>query len=89
MPKVKFLPDGIEVDELGDAVPRSASVAGRRLEFSTRTPTAAVAALTGWAVARGIELDELSVTRPTLEDVFLDLVADDPAEDVSSDGADR
>jgi hypothetical protein len=29
-------------------------------------------------VARGLELAELSVTRPTLEDVFLDLVADDP-----------
>ena len=88
--RVSFdLPEGIEVDELGDAVPSAASVAGRRIEFSTRTPTAAVAALTGWAVARGIELKELSVTRPTLEDVFLDLVADDPTEGVSSDGADR
>ena len=88
--RVSFdLPDGITVDVLGGAVPSAASVAGRRIEFSTKSPTAAVAALTGWAVARGIELEELSVTRPTLEDVFLDLVADDPAEDVSSDGADR
>ena len=88
--RVSFdLPDGIAIGELGDAVPSAASVAGRRVEFSTRAPTAAVAALTGWAVARGLELEELSVTRPTLEDVFLDLVADDPTDGVSPDGADR
>ena len=32
-------------------------------------------------VADALELGELSVTRPTLEDVFLGLVADDPAMD--------
>src|SRR5688572_8528140 len=54
------LPDGMTVTELGDAVPNDASVAGRRVEFSTSTPTAVVAALTGWAVTRGLELGELS-----------------------------
>jgi ABC-2 type transport system ATP-binding protein len=86
--RVSFdLPDGITAAELGDALPSGASIVEARVEFSTKKPTAAVAALTGWAVARGLELAELSVTRPTLEDVFLDLVADDHPGDVASDGA--
>ncbi len=78
--RVSFdVPDSVAVDELDGLLPAAASIIGTRVEFSTKTPTAAVAALTGWAVARGLELGELSVTRPTLEDVFLGLVADDPA----------
>jgi ABC-2 type transport system ATP-binding protein len=78
--KVSFdLPDGVAADDLDGVVPVAASIVGVRVEFSTKTPTAAVAAVTGWAVTRGLELAELSVTRPTLEDVFLDLVADDSA----------
>ncbi|HWM22437.1 MAG TPA: ABC transporter ATP-binding protein [Ilumatobacteraceae bacterium] len=82
--RVSFeLPDGTSVGELGDVLPADSSVVGARIEYSTKTPTAAVAALTGWAVARGIELSGLSVTRPTLEDVFLGLVADDASIDGS------
>ena len=85
--RVSFdLPDGITFDELTSAIPNAASIVGKRVEFSTKTPTAAVAALTGWAVARGLELAELSVTRPTLEDVFLELVGDDVSATVSADG---
>jgi ABC-2 type transport system ATP-binding protein len=83
------LPDGITIDELTGVIPSSTSNVGSRVEFSTKTPTAAVAALTGWAVARGLELAELSVTRPTLEDVFLDLVGEDPPETLSADGVER
>jgi ABC-2 type transport system ATP-binding protein len=87
--RVSFdLPDGITIDELTAVIPRAASIVGKRVEFSTKTPTAEVAALTGWAVARGLELAELSVTRPTLEDVFLDLVGDDPPT-VRVDGVER
>ena len=32
--------------------------------------------LTGWAIARGIELQGLSVTRPSLEDVYLEIVGE-------------
>ena len=45
------------------------------LELSTSTPTADLASLTGWATAQGFELDGITVTRPTLEDVYLDLAA--------------
>ena len=76
--RVSFdVPDGMAVTELSDVLPPAPSIVGARVEFSTKTPTAAVAALTGWAVARGLELAALTVTRPTLEDVFLGLVAED------------
>jgi ABC-2 type transport system ATP-binding protein len=41
-------------------------------EDSTRT----LHDLTGWALQNGLELSELSVTRPSLEDVFLQLTSD-------------
>lgn len=46
------------------------------LATETDRPTGLVHELTGWAVAAGVELDGLSVTRPNLEDVYLELVAD-------------
>ncbi len=51
---------------------------GRSLEITTDTPTADLARLTGWAAQRGIELEGLTVATPSLEDVYLRLVADDP-----------
>ena len=44
--------------------------------IATDSPTRSLHQLTGWAVERGIELEELSVSRPSLEDVFLKLSAD-------------
>jgi len=40
-------------------------------------PTAALHELTAWAVARGEELDGLTVTKPSLEDVYLQLIGDE------------
>ncbi len=39
----------------------------------TPDPTRSLNELTGWALARGIELEHLEVTRPSLEDVYLEL----------------
>ena len=39
----------------------------------TTCRVAAGFAVTGWAIERGARLDALSVSRPTLEDVFLGL----------------
>jgi hypothetical protein len=36
----------------------------------------AIMALTGWAAGRGAALDALTVTRPSLEDVYLALTGD-------------
>ena len=42
-------------------------------ERETDDPTALLHELTGAALARGERLEELSVTRPSLEDVYLEL----------------
>jgi ABC-2 type transport system ATP-binding protein len=49
---------------------------GRLCERETDDPTALLAELTSEALARGERLEELSVGRPTLEDVYLELTAD-------------
>ena len=43
--------------------------------------TAALHRLTGWAIEQGISLDGLEVTRPTLEDVYLQLTGSPAAAD--------
>jgi len=49
---------------------------GSFVERQTDDPTALLAELTADALARGEKLEELSVGRPTLEDVYLELTAD-------------
>jgi ABC-2 type transport system ATP-binding protein len=52
--------------------------AGGTVTVRTATPTAVVGALSAWASAAGVvELPELCVRRPTLEDVYLRLVGAD------------
>jgi ABC-2 type transport system ATP-binding protein len=51
--------------------------AGRQVEQETDDPTALLHELTGAALARGERLEGLTVTRPTLEDVYLELTADE------------
>ena len=67
------LPTGVTASDLpqvGDDV----GVAGTIVEVRTRTATADVNALTAWAIARGLELEGLTLARPSLEDVYLDLI---------------
>jgi ABC-2 type transport system ATP-binding protein len=44
-----------------------------RVTLTTQTPLVHVGALAAWALARGIDLPDLDVRRPTLEDVYLEL----------------
>ncbi len=46
------------------------------VEQETDDPTALLHELTGAALADGRTLEDLSVGRPTLEDVYLELTAD-------------
>jgi len=61
------------------AVAIEAAVAGGwtrsdgRLRLRTGEPTRSLNELTGWALANGVGLERLEVTRPSLEDVYLDL----------------
>ncbi len=54
---------------------------GRDVMIETDEPTRLLAELTGKAMAEGRELDALEVARPSLEDVYLDLVDGDDAGD--------
>ena len=56
------------------ALPLAGAVRGRAPRSSRpQTPTRTLNDLTTWAVAHGLELPNLEVTRPSLEDVYLEL----------------
>jgi ABC-2 type transport system ATP-binding protein len=60
------LPPGAE------APPQGADAHGR-VTLRTERPMADLHALTGWALERDLELTDLEIRRPTLEDVYLEL----------------
>jgi ABC-2 type transport system ATP-binding protein len=67
------LPDGVALDRI------PVSGATRReglVELETETPTRALHELTGWALENGVDLERLQVSRPSLEDVYLELTGD-------------
>jgi ABC-2 type transport system ATP-binding protein len=59
----------------GLPLPDEIAVRGGVARFTSETPTRDLAPLLEWAAARELELEGLSVTRPTLEDVYLELTA--------------
>lgn len=65
------LPGGVDAAQL--AVPAAATVEAGRVTIATETPTVVLAAITAAAVDRGVELGALSVRRPSLEEVFLQI----------------
>ena len=78
---------GDDLDGITRVLPRDATRNGQRIEFTTADPTRDVHAITGWAIEHGVPLDALSVSRPTLEDVFLGLA--DAGVDGDADGEER
>ncbi|MGI9645084.1 MAG: ABC transporter ATP-binding protein [Ilumatobacteraceae bacterium] len=65
------LPSGLSAVDLG--VPASADVERGCVNILTEAPTAVLAPIVAAAADRGVELMNLSVRRPSLEDVFLRL----------------
>jgi ABC-2 type transport system ATP-binding protein len=63
------LPDAVAAA----ALPLAAKVADGIAVIETATPTRSLNDLTTWALAHGLELPNLEVTRPSLEDVYLEL----------------
>ena len=49
------------------------TIGGTTLSREVSDPTALLHEITGAALARGATVEELSVTRPSLEDVYLEL----------------
>ena len=79
---VRFrLPAGTGPADLPAAVAAVVDVDGDVAVVSTDRPTALLADLTGWAAGRGVELAELAVNPPSLEDAYLQLIGNDGAGD--------
>jgi ABC-2 type transport system ATP-binding protein len=70
------LPDGVDRAELPAGLSAApADRPGGRLELRTSEPVRDLALLCGWASERGLDLPGIEVTRPSLEDVYLELTA--------------
>jgi len=71
-------------EDLGDRESQATTIRyrseGREVELETRTPVETLHELTGAALAKGEEIEALEVTRPSLEDVYLQLTASSDAE---------
>jgi ABC-2 type transport system ATP-binding protein len=64
--------------DLPPSVAASASPDGDEITLRVSDPTRTLHELTAWALERGVQLEGLQVTRPTLEDVYLELVGTEP-----------
>jgi ABC-2 type transport system ATP-binding protein len=66
-------PAGVSAGDL----PLHVSSANGRLVLESARPLADVKAIAEWALARGVDLPDLDVRRPSLEDVYLRLTGTD------------
>jgi ABC-2 type transport system ATP-binding protein len=70
--RIRFrLPPGVR--SLPRTLKLKSSVSDEMVVVETDDPTTALHRLTGWALDRGLVLEGLSLSRPTLEDVYLSL----------------
>ena len=67
------LPAGLEADDMPLPDDVAVELRGAAVQFRTDTPTRDLAPLLSWAAVRGAELEALTVSRPSLEDVYLQL----------------
>jgi ABC-2 type transport system ATP-binding protein len=73
---IRFRVTDMEPGDLPDVARAGYSQSTGEVAIQSGTPTRVLNDLTGWAVARGVELDGLSVERPSLEDVYLELTGE-------------
>jgi ABC-2 type transport system ATP-binding protein len=71
------------------AVPMPLTMSNGMAVIETQTPTRSLRDLTTWAVAQGLELPNLEVTRPSLEDVYLELTDRDMTDAAQPAGVER
>jgi ABC-2 type transport system ATP-binding protein len=72
--RVRFtLPAGTTMEELPEALEGAELLESGSLELKTDAPVPTLKALTLWAEERGFELADLQVTRPSLEEIYLEL----------------
>jgi ABC-2 type transport system ATP-binding protein len=74
--EIRFrVPERLNPSDLPRLDGADTSVEGAEVQVRTATPQATLWTLLGWSRDRGVELPGLELTRPTLEDVYLELVA--------------
>ena len=61
------------MDDLPSELAREARPLDGRVVIETGRPLADLKVLADWALGRGLELPDLDVRRPSLEDVYLEL----------------
>jgi ABC-2 type transport system ATP-binding protein len=82
--RIEFrLPPNLDVTDLPVEF-RAAATSEGTVSLAAEDPTRKVHEITGWAIDRGVSLEDLAVVRPSLEDVYLDLTRNG---DDGSDGA--
>jgi len=72
--EIRFTVAGVALDELPLQPVRTF---GSTVEIHSDMPTHDLNVLTNWAVAAEVELEGLSVTRPSLEDIYLELTGEE------------
>jgi len=69
--RIRFrVPEGTQLPPLGQSVTEDG-----HWEITADDPTKPLHELTSWALDKGVELEALEVTRPSLEDVYLQITA--------------
>jgi ABC-2 type transport system ATP-binding protein len=72
------VPDGVTLEQLRSAAQAPVEIAGSEASIQSEDPQAALYRLLSWAEREGRKLDALEVSRPSLEDVFLQLTGGTP-----------
>jgi len=71
------LPEGVAVEPLTGALGNSVQLDGRMVRFGTDHVRGDLSALVSWAEREHVELADLQVIRPTLDDVFVQLAGNE------------
>jgi ABC-2 type transport system ATP-binding protein len=83
--EIRFtLPDGIGPDQLPNSLRNGHAPGDRRITLTSTDAIVDVRELADWALRRGVDLPDLEVRRPALEDVYLALAGSpntEPKED--------
>ena len=77
---IRFRSSNGLADRAAGALGTQAQVSGNQATIASADPQRDLYRLLSWADGEGVELPDLEVRRPSLEDVFLEVTADDGAE---------
>jgi ABC-2 type transport system ATP-binding protein len=70
------LTDGVTPEQIAAAIGRAPELSGNQATLTSREPQRDLHGLLEWAADAGVQLADLEVRRPSLEDVFLTVTAD-------------